>query len=248
MLQLTNISMRFGTTQALSPVSCTVQQGDFVVIVGTNGSGKTTLFDIIAGTITPTTGTIALNGQDITHISELKRSAFVTRLFQSTTINTVGDMTVYENLAMAQYQTRIMGLQNGTRTLPRSQAQALLADLNLAATLDRPMWSLSGGQRQLLAFVMATLVPPKILLLDEPTAALDPAAATKLLAFANDFIKKHGITTLMITHDPHIALAMGNKLWVLENGHLTKQFEGEQKRGLSPEHLIGHIDYAALKG
>src|SRR5581483_6715980 len=224
MLHLNNISMRFGTVQALSPLTCTVQQGDFVVIVGTNGSGKTTLFDIIAGTVKPTTGTLILNNKDITQVSELKRSAFVTRIFQSTSLNTVGDMSVYENLAMAQYQTRTMSLSSGTRTLSRAQAHALLEEVNLAATLDRPMGSLSGGQLQLLAFVMATLVPPKILLLDEPTAALDPAAATKLLVVAQQFIKKHGITTLLITHDPHIALALGNKLWVLEQGHLTKQF------------------------
>lgn len=247
MLQLNNISMRFGTTNALDNLTCTVHQGDFVVIVGTNGSGKTTLFDIIAGTVQPTTGSIIMNTTDITTLSELKRSAFITRLFQSTTINTVGNMTVYENLAMAQYQTRTMSLRSGTHTLPHHQAKTLLAHVNLDHTLDKPMWSLSGGQRQLIAFVMATLVPPKILLLDEPTAALDPAAATKLLIFAGELIKKYGITTLLITHDPHIALAMGNKLWVLEQGRLTKQFEGEQKAGLSPDHLIGHIDYEALR-
>ena len=108
------------------------------------------------------------------------------------------------------------------------------------------MNSLSGGQRQLIAFVMSTLHIPQILLLDEPTAALDPQAATKLLQFASSFIKQHKVTTLMITHDPHIALSMGNKVWILEDGKITKQYNEADKKSLNPDKLIGQIDYATL--
>jgi len=109
------------------------------------------------------------------------------------------------------------------------------------------MGSLSGGQRQIISLVMATIIPPKILLLDEPTAALDPASATKLLIFAAQFIQKHNITTLLITHDPHIATTLGNKLWILEDGIIKKEF-GPEKRSLSTDHLIGEIDYEQLAG
>jgi putative ABC transport system ATP-binding protein len=246
MMHLKNICVHFGAQQVLQNLSCTINPGDFVVIVGANGSGKTTLFDFIAGKLKPTSGTITLNGNDITQLSELERSAFISRLFQNTQLNTVSTMTVAENLAMALYKGRAVTLRNGMQALKEHDIINLLEHLNLAWTLDKPMASLSGGQRQLIAFVMATLVPPTILLLDEPTAALDPAAATTLLRTAARYVKEKGITTLLITHDPQIALALGNKLWVLENGTITKQFEGERKRGLSPEHLIGHIDYAAL--
>jgi putative ABC transport system ATP-binding protein len=116
-----------------------------------------------------------------------------------------------------------------------------------AELLETPMGALSGGQRQLISFIMATLVPPRLLLLDEPTAALDPAAATTLLTVAHSYIKKHGITALMITHDPYIALSLADEIWVLENGAITRTFKGKEKETIKPDNLIGHIDYKKLK-
>lgn len=248
MLKLENISVSFGTLEVLKKVSCNVQKGDFIVIVGANGTGKSTFFDIIAGKTKPTAGLIELEGVDITQTSELERATLVTRLFQNTHLNSVGTMTVAQNLALAQYSRHKASLSNGMKNMPIEKARALLKPLNINAELfvDKTMNSLSGGQRQLIAFIMSTLHIPQILLLDEPTAALDPQAATKLLQFASSFIKQHKVTTLMITHDPHIALSMGNKIWILEDGKISRQYNEADKKSLNPDKLIGQIDYESL--
>lgn len=157
-------------------------------------------------------------------------------------------MSVAQNLAMAHYSRRSVKLVDGMDGLTQEQLEQMLAPLQLdtASILQKPMSALSGGQRQLIAFMMSTQHAPKILLLDEPTAALDPQAATKLLKLAHQFTHTHKITTLLITHDPHIALSIGNKIWILENGKITKQFEQSDKKNLHTDDLIGHIDYDAL--
>ena len=224
-----------------------VEHGDFIVIVGANGAGKTTFFDTIAGKTIPQTGTITLDGVDVTKLSEQERSGMVTRLFQNTQLNSVGSFTVAQNLAMALYSRRNARLVDGMQAMPRAQAENIVKGLGMdVAILNKQMNSLSGGQRQLIAFAMATLMIPKILLLDEPTAALDPQAATKLLKYAAHFIKQHKVTTLLITHDPHIALSLGNKIWVLEDGTITKHYGVQDKNTLNPDQLIGQIDYAQL--
>ena len=247
MLQLKDIDVWFGQNHILRAISCTVQQGDFIVIVGANGAGKSTFFDTIAGKIKPKNGTLVLDGTDITQLNELQRAGMVTRIFQNTRLNSVGSMTVAQNLAIAHYSRRHARLVDGMRDMPLKKAEELVCALGMdASILDKQMNSLSGGQRQLIAFVMATQLTPKILLLDEATAALDPHAATKLLKHAAQFIKQHNITTLLITHDPHIALSMGNKVWVLKDGHIYKQFGPEEKKQLNPDQLIGQIDYEQI--
>lgn len=247
MLQLKNIDVSFGINHILRNLSCEIEKGDFVIIVGGNGAGKSTFFDTIAGKNKPGSGTILLDGTDITQLDELQRSSMVTRIFQNTTLNSVGSFTVHQNLAMAHYSRRAARLVDGMELLSRKQAELLVNAVGMdALILDKCMNSLSGGQRQLIAFVMATQLIPKLLLLDEPTAALDPQAATTLLKYAGTFIKQHAITTVMITHDPHIALSMGNKIWVLENGSISRQFSGEERKNLNPDKLIGQIDYAQL--
>lgn len=247
MLKLSQINVLFGKNHVLRDLSCTVKPGDFIVIVGTNGAGKSTFFDTIAGKTTPTSGTIMLDGTDVTDLNELERAAMITRIFQDTKLNSVGSLTVAQNLAIAQYTRRSARLVNGMQAMPRSRAEQLIQDIGMdKGVLDRPMNALSGGQRQLIAFVMATQHIPKVLLLDEPTAALDPQASTKLLHHAAQFIKKHKITTLLITHDPHIALSVGNKVWVLENRTIAKQFDQADKKNLNPDRLIGQVDYQLL--
>ena len=247
MLKLTNISVSFGQNHILRNLSCEVQQGDFVAIVGTNGAGKSTFFDTIAGRVKPQKGKIVIEDKDVTSLGEQQRAGMVTRIFQSTRLNSVGSFTVHQNLAFAHYSRRSARLVDGMKEMPRETAVALLQKVGMPASLlDRPMNALSGGQRQLIAFVMATQLIPKILLLDEPTAALDPQAATTLLNHAGHFIKEHGITTLLITHDPHIALSMGSKIWVLEDGSISRTYTGDQKKGLNPDKLIGQIDYAQI--
>ncbi len=247
MLKLNQINVWFGRNHVLKNLSCTVQEGDFVVILGTNGAGKSTFFDTIAGKVMPTSGSVILADKDITKQNEQERAAAVTRIFQSTRLNSVGSMTVAENLCMAHYSRRCANLSSGTATLTQEQLEHIVQDLGMdKAVLARRMNQLSGGQRQLIAFAMATQKIPHILLLDEPTAALDPQAATTLLSHAVKFIKQHKITTLLITHDPHIALSVGNKIWVLEHGMIARQYTQADKHTLNPEQLIGQIDYKKL--
>lgn len=247
MLKLSNIQVWFGRNHVLKNLSCTVESGDFIVILGTNGAGKSTFFDTIAGKVIPTNGTIVLNNKDITQQNEQERAATVTRIFQNTRLNSVGSLTVAENLCMAHYSRRSAKLTSGTATLSREELEQIIQHLGMdKAILTRRMNQLSGGQRQLIAFAMSTQKIPQILLLDEPTAALDPQAATTLLRHAVSFIKQHKITTLLITHDPHIALSVGNKIWVLEHGTIARQFTQADKQKLDPEKLIGQIDYQKL--
>jgi putative ABC transport system ATP-binding protein len=247
MLELKNINVSFGQHHILRDLSCVVEDGDFIVIVGGNGAGKSTFFDTIAGKVRPESGTISMDGSDITSLNEQQRSGMVTRIFQNTALNSVGIFTVQQNLAMAHYSRRSARLADGMELLPRSRAEKLIQNVGMdVSILDKTMNSLSGGQRQLIAFVMATQLIPKILLLDEPTAALDPQAATTLLKYAGHFIKEHKVTTLLITHDPYIAMSMGNKIWVLENGIISRRFAAAEKKNLHPDELIGHIDYKQI--
>jgi putative ABC transport system ATP-binding protein len=248
MLELKNICVSYVKINVLKNLSGTINDGDFIILIGTNGAGKSTFFDVISGATKPDRGTVLLDGRDITTLDELARAPFVARLFQNTHLSSVPSMTVAENLALSTYKQGKVGLKNGMKDFPDQIIEEVLKpmNLNLEQLLHKPMGSLSGGQRQIISLAMATVIPPKILLLDEPTAALDPGSATKLLIFAANFIKKHNITTILITHDPHIATTLGNKLWILENGTITRTY-GLEKKELSTDHLIGEINYNELK-
>jgi putative ABC transport system ATP-binding protein len=247
MLKLNNIDVWFGSNHVLRNLSCDVEPGDFIVIVGANGQGKSTLFDTIAGKVMPTSGTITIDDVDVTNLDERERASMITRIFQNTQLNSVGALTVHQNLAMAHYSRRWARFVDGMKAMPRERAEYLITSIGMdGEVLDKPMNALSGGQRQLIAFVMATQMIPKVLLLDEPTAALDPHSATLLLQYSAQFIRRHKVTTLLITHDPHIALSIGNKVWILEDGKISKQFNAEEKKTLNPDKLIGQIDYESL--
>jgi putative ABC transport system ATP-binding protein len=247
MLKLNNIDVWFGSNHVLRNLSCDVEPGDFIVIVGANGQGKSTLFDTIAGKVMPTSGTITIDDVDVTNLDERERASMITRIFQNTQLNSVGTLTVHQNLAMAHYSRRSARFGDGMKAMPRERAEYLITSIGMdGEVLDKPMNALSGGQRQLIAFVMATQMIPKVLLLDEPTAALDPHSATLLLQYSAQFIRRHKVTTLLITHDPHIALSIGNKVWILEDGKISKQFNAEEKKTLNPDKLIGQIDYESL--
>lgn len=247
MFELKNISVTIRGKKILDNVSCTIEKNDLIVVIGHNGAGKTTLFDCISGKIQPTSGSIFFNGKNITYTSERERSLYLGRLFQNPQRNGVSVMTVRENLCMSLYKGQTASLTHGTPPLPQELLTKLI-DLSSSHTnlLETRMGNLSGGQRQLIAFLMATVYQPSIMLLDEPTAALDPIAATKLLENALQTAYS-GITTLIITHDPHLALTVGNKLWILENGTITKQYHQVDKAKLSEDDLLGKIDYERLK-
>jgi len=247
MIKFENVSIIIDNKQILKNISCTINSGDFIVIVGPNGAGKSTFFDMISGKRLPTSGKIFLDGTDITQLSEQHRAIIISRLFQNPQLNGVASMTVAQNLALSNYKGQTVSLLNGMQKFP-SHLVSELNKLNLGTEkiLNTPMKDLSGGQRQLLAFIMATIMPPKLFMLDEPTAALDPQSATKLLQFAIKFINKHAMTTLLITHDPELALIIGKKIWILENGQIIKQLDTRETTKLSASDLIGHIDYTNL--
>jgi len=247
MIKLENVSVTINGKNILKNITCSIENGDFIVIVGPNGAGKSTFFDMISGKRIATEGKIFLDDRDITHLDEQHRAAFISRLFQNPQLNGIASMTVAQNLALSNYKNKTVSLTNGMKKFP-AHLSSELDKLNLGSEkiLQTPMKNLSGGQRQLLAFIMATILPPRLFMLDEPTAALDPQSATKLLQFAIKFINDHALTTLLITHDPELALAIGKKIWILENGHITKQFDVQKGINLSASDLIGHIDYQKL--
>ena len=249
MLILSDISVTLDSKTILKNINCNVKENDFIIIVGANGSGKSTFFNTIAGHIQPSSGKIIWDNKNITQMHEAQRSSLISRLFQNPNLNSVSSMTVRQNVAMAFYKNKRIQLKNGFKSINNNiiteLAQEFEIDLN--SLLDQPMHSLSGGQRQLIAFIMAIVIPPKILLLDEPTAALDPEASTKLLLCVKKYIKKHKIITLLITHDPQLACVMGNKVWVLDQGTIQHKYDKSEKKVLHPDELIGSIAYTKLK-
>lgn len=248
MLELKNVEVSIDNKKILHSLSCTISPQDHIVVLGHNGAGKSTFFNTISGNLIPTHGTILWNNEDITRVPAYKRASFIAQLFQNPQKNGVSLMTVHENLSLAHYKGKLTSLEQGL--IPLSDTLKNLLEhfgLYSQALLETPMRKLSGGQRQLIAFVMATLNPPQLLLLDEPTAALDPQGATRLLTCALESIRDHKLTTLTITHDPELALSIGNKLWILENGTITKKWDQEEKSRLTPSDLLGHINYNKLK-
>jgi putative ABC transport system ATP-binding protein len=248
MILLHHLRVLIEGTPIIHDISAEVHQGDFITIVGTNGSGKSTLFNMLSGQILPTSGKITLDGEDLQTISCEKKAQFISHLQQNPSFNCVPSMTVEENFALALNKGRKTTFRNAIRNINRSLMYQALSRMyeNVEELLSIPMKNLSGGQRQMIALIMATVHPPRILLLDEPTAALDPKAATKLLIFASQLSRQYKITTLLITHDPYIAIHLGSRLWVMREGRIHHQY-GEEKRHLHSEHLIGGIDYEKLR-
>lgn len=246
MLKITNISKTFnpGTInekKALSDLSLHLAKGDFVTILGSNGAGKSTLFNAIAGTFPVDRGTIQLDGKNITSLPDYKRSKFIGRMFQDPLKGTAPTMTIEENLALAY-----MRASSGTNPFSviskadRAEFRQRLSQLGLGLEdrMGSPVGLLSGGQRQALTLLMATMVTPKLLLLDEHTAALDPATADKVLTLTRQIVADHGITCLMITHNIPSALSLGNRTIMMKDGSIVLELGGAQREGLTPEELL----------
>ena len=246
MLKISNISKTFnpGTInekKALSDLSLHLAKGDFVTILGSNGAGKSTLFNAIAGTFPVDRGTITLDGKNITSLPDYKRSKFIGRMFQDPLKGTAPTMTIEENLALAY-----MRASSGTNPFSviskadRSEFRQRLSQLGLGLEdrMGSPVGLLTGGQRQALTLLMATMVTPKLLLLDEHTAALDPATADKVLALTRQIVADHGITCLMITHNIPSALSLGNRTIMMKDGSIVLELGGAQREGLTPEELL----------
>ena len=246
MLTLTNIQKTFapGTVnekKALCGVSLHLDAGDFVTVLGSNGAGKSTLFGAIAGSFRPDTGTVVLDGQDITNLPDYKRSKCIGRLFQDPLRGTAPSMTIAENLALAYLRATHSRSPFSTITKKdRAEFRERLAalELGLEDRMNHPVGLLSGGQRQALTLLMATLVTPKLLLLDEHTAALDPATAEKVLELTKKIVAENHITCLMITHNVPSALALGNRTIMMKDGRIVLSLEGEQRAGMTPAELL----------
>ena len=246
MLQLENISKTFapGTVnekKALCDVTLHLAPGDFVTVLGSNGAGKSTLFNAIAGTFTPDCGRVLLDGRDVTSLPDYKRSKFIGRLFQDPLKGTAPNMTIEENLALAYMRASShtspfsMVTKSDRREFRERLAQL---ELGLEDRMEQNVGLLSGGQRQALTLLMATLVTPKLLLLDEHTAALDPATAEKVLALTKRIVSENQITCLMITHNIPSALALGNRTIMMGGGRIVAQLEGPERDAMTAEDLL----------
>ncbi|WP_159721687.1 ABC transporter ATP-binding protein [Enterococcus sp. CSURQ0835] len=224
----------------LADLSLTVAPGDFITVLGGNGAGKSTLFNSISGTLMLDSGTVAIKGQDITRLPEEKRAKYIARVFQDPKLGTAPRMTVAENLTLAQKRGQKRGLHLRKLKEQRAYFQTICASIGngLENHLDTPTGHLSGGQRQALSLLMATLTKPELLLLDEHTAALDPKTAKQLMQVTDQKITASQLTCLMITHKMEDALTYGNRLLVMKKGRIVHDFSAAEKADLSLQDLF----------
>ncbi len=245
MLEIRGISKTFnvGTVnekQALNELSLTLNDGDFCTIIGGNGAGKSTMLNAIAGVWPVDEGQILIDGQDVTKLPEHKRAKFLGRVFQDPMNGTAATMGIEENLALALRRGARRTLRAGIRSQERKLYRDLLSKLGLGleTRLTSKVGLLSGGQRQALTLLMATLERPKLLLLDEHTAALDPKTARKVLELTQEFVEEQHLTALMVTHNMKDAIAMGNRLIMMHEGRIIYDVSGEEKKKLTVEDLL----------
>ena len=245
MLKIENIYKTFnaGTVNekaALQGLSLHLKEGDFVTVIGGNGAGKSTMLNAITGVFGIDSGKVLIDGEDVTHLPEYKRAKFIGRVFQDPMMGTAATMQIEENLALAARRGKPRTLRSGITKAEREEYQEKLKILNLG--LEDRMTSkvglLSGGQRQALTLLMASMNKPKLLLLDEHTAALDPKTAAKVLEITDKIVTENHLTTLMITHTLRDAIAHGNRLIMMQDGHIVVDVEGEQKKKLTVEDLL----------
>ena len=242
MLRLNSISKTFnpGTVNektALSGLSLDVRDGDFITIIGANGAGKSTLFNAVAGSFFTDSGSIELDGKDITFMPEHKRARSIGRLFQDPMRGSAPGMSIEENLAMAAKSGGWFShITKSDRAMFRERLALL--DMGLEDRMRQPVGLLSGGQRQALTLLMATMVPPQLLLLDEHTAALDPATAEKVLELTQRIVEESHITCLMVTHNMTQALELGNRTLMMADGHIVMDVSGKEREGMTVDSLV----------
>ena len=226
--------------QALRGVSLHLAPGDFVTVIGGNGAGKSTLLNSVSGALELDAGQILIDGVDVTHLPEYKRAKFIGRVFQDPMMGTAATMQIEENLALAARRGKVRGLRSGITKAEREdyKEQLKILGLGLEDRMTTKVGLLSGGQRQALTLLMATLQKPKLLLLDEHTAALDPKTAAKVLEVTQRIVERDNLTTLMITHNMRDAIAYGNRLIMMYDGEVLLDVSGEEKKNLTVEQLL----------
>ena len=249
MLDIQNIYKTFnpGTVnekRALRGVTLHLDEGDFVTVIGGNGAGKSTTLNAVAGVWPVDSGKIVIDGVDVTGLQEHKRAKYIGRVFQDPMTGTAATMQIEENLALARRRGKSRTLRSGITKAERDEYRELLKmlDLGLEERMTAKVGLLSGGQRQALTLLMATLQKPKVLLLDEHTAALDPKTAAKVLATTDRIVNKDHLTTLMITHNMKDAIAHGNRLVMMNEGQIVLDIRGEEKKHLTVEDLLHQFE------
>ncbi len=252
MLIINDIEKKFnpGTVNektALSHLNLTLEEGDFVTVIGGNGAGKSTLLNCVAGVYPVDKGTILIGDQDVTKLPEHKRSSIIGRVFQDPMMGTAANMGIEENLALAYRRGKTRSLKWGINNKERNIYKELLShlDLGLENRLHTKVGLLSGGQRQALTLLMATLKKPKLLLLDEHTAALDPKTADKVLTLSDQFVLDGNLTTLMVTHNMRHAIKHGNRLIMMHEGRVILDIKGTEKNNLTVEDLLKRFGQAS---
>ena len=234
---------------ALNGVDLTLEDGDFVTVIGGNGAGKSTTLNAVAGVWPVDSGKIFIGGDDVTKLSEYKRAKYLGRVFQDPMTGTATTMSIEENMAIAARRGKSRGLRWGITKAEREKYREMLSTLHLGLEdrLTSKVGLLSGGQRQALTLLMATMVTPKILLLDEHTAALDPATAEKVLNLTKKIVSEQNITCLMVTHNMHQALELGNRTLMMDSGNIVLDVSGEEREKMSVDDLLEQFAVRAGK-
>ncbi len=249
MLKIDDVSMTFfpgsvNARVALQGVSLHLAPGDFVTVIGSNGAGKSTLLNVVAGTLRADSGSIRIDGRDVSRLSDHRRARYIGRVFQNPAAGTAPHMTIEENLAMALERGRRRGLRLGVTHAKRARFRAELTALEQGLETRLGDWVslLSGGQRQALSLLMATFSEPKILLLDEHTAALDPQRAALVTRLTGEIVERFGLTTLMVTHNMEQALTLGNRLIMMHEGRIVLDLDAEQKAHMTAKGLLAEFE------
>lgn len=245
MIGLNNIHKIFNAgkanqVNAVNGINLHIATGEFVVIVGSNGSGKTTLLDLVAGSVFPNSGTIAIDKQNVTKLPDYKRSQWIARVFQNPVSGTASDLSILDNFRLAAIRTKSKGLSIGINETFKNQVKEKISTLGMGLEnkIEQPMGTLSGGQRQALTLLMSVMDSCKVLLLDEPTAALDPHSAQIVMATADELIKDYKLTAILITHNLKDAYNYGNRIILMGEGKIVKDLDTEHKSTLKQNDLF----------
>ncbi|WP_374950374.1 ABC transporter ATP-binding protein [Mucilaginibacter sp.] len=245
MIEIQSVGKTFNTGKpnqvtALNNVSLNIQAGEFVVIVGTNGSGKTTLLNLIAGNLLPDSGKVIIEGNDATRLREYQRSKWIARIFQNPLSGTAADLSIIDNFRLAAIRTRSKGLSIGKNDAFKKLVKEKIAGLGMGLEdkIEQPIGTLSGGQRQALTLLMSVMDNCKILLLDEPTAALDPKSADNVMRIADGLIKQFGITAILVTHNLKDAANYGSRIIQMGEGAVLKDVQTDGKLNLKQNDLF----------
>ncbi|WP_295672520.1 ABC transporter ATP-binding protein [uncultured Mucilaginibacter sp.] len=245
MIDIKNIHKTFNTgrsnqVNAVNGIDLHIKSGEFVVIVGSNGSGKTTLLDMVAGSVFPNQGSIIVDGKDVTKLPDYRRSQWIARVFQNPMSGTASDLSIIDNFRLAAIRTRAKGLTIGINDTFKNQVKEKISTLGLGLEnkIEQPMGTLSGGQRQALTLLMSVMDSCKVLLLDEPTAALDPRSAQVVMKTAEELIKDYRLTAILITHNLKDAYTYGNRLILMGEGLVMKDLGAQQKSALKQNDLF----------